>query len=650
MRKIIKILFVFIVCLVLSILMRVKVYADEEPPTTATEVEIEISEEENERSGSGSNFDNGFKSKDAFGIGGEFDNLGGDGKYLSSNYRNNYSLDIVENLNYSSNLFNSMAGMLFSIVKNVGFLTCSAVYHALNFNLTELLAEELSYIQKSMVEGIFNPLWQLSFIAVGIVAIKKILKRNLRGVFEDIARVVMIIILSVVVSNYSVELLTFSGNVTKSISATIFTALEDSVGIHEDDSYAVVVTANIWNNLVHIPWKTFEFGVDNYTEEDVIKILYTEPDSKARKKVVKEYNKIEGNKAFVKGRGAGRIGDIIIYLIPFFIKCVLFILLAILNIVLQFLAIVVMILAVVVLFMCLMPFFGFKVINTWLEKFMEVHLSMFIVSLFTALVLWIDRVMFRYIGEMGWLVVIVIQSIICVVLFLCRDKIMQIFLRPKRSLETELFKFTESTERLLHELGGKNLQGKSKTDKVSRVVEPVQDINVMEKDNVKMEVDSATGTDTSNGKAVETNTISIEDEKTNKLEIDVEKLEESDVQKLTNVLKDVAEKQETKKVVESNNEKHTEKNLESNKTEEKELLENQREIKDIDGNKIELEIIKQSSFKKFVNELKNSIEKTKDKSDKKDKKQAEGKELEKKELEEKNIKLPDVKRKTIDYD
>ena|GEM_PF-4577786 len=637
MKKIIKIIFIFAFCFFLNVFLGVTVYADEEPPVVQIETEEEersgsgagfgegfesdIESEENERSGSGASFGEGFESKDAFGIDGEFDNLKGNGKYLSSEYRKNYSLDIVENMDFGANFFNDFAGILFVGIRDIGFLTCSVVYHALEFNLTELLAGEISYIQRSMIEGIFNPLWQLAFLAVGIMAIKKILKRNLKGIFEDVVKVVLIIVLSVVVANYSVELLTFSGNVIKAVSSTVFVSLDDSAGVDTNDSYTAVVTANIWNNLVHIPWQTFEFGSDFYTDEDVENILSTHPDSKERKRVVREYNRIQENRGFAKGRGGERIGNMLVYYVPFLAKCVLFILLAVLNIVLQFLAIVVVILAVVVLLMCLMPFFGLKIINSWLEKFMEVHLSMFIVSLFLALILWVDRVMFRYIGRLGWLVVIVIQAVICVVLFMCREKIMQIFMKPKHSLETEVLKLSDNMGNMLIDLEEMFSHGQSRgnnyvsnNQKTTKNEEAIQEIDNSISAKKPIESDG--------------NMINIDDTKEKKIEVDVEELEESDIRNLKNGLDDISEQRENKE---------PEKKTRFEKVKEKILQKNESK------EKTELKSVDKKDMRMFIDELKDSIESTKE--DNKEKQP----QYEEKNLDFENINLSDVER-FIDYD
>ena len=79
----------------------------------------------------------------------ELDDLEGDGKYVGSEYRNNYQLD-VEKLGVTEvaeKALNALANIVFSVISCLGFLTVAIFYHALSFDLAALLQPQIDSIQ-----------------------------------------------------------------------------------------------------------------------------------------------------------------------------------------------------------------------------------------------------------------------------------------------------------------------------------------------------------------------------------------------------------------------------------------------------------------------------------------------------------------------
>ena len=75
----------------------------------------------------------------------ELDDLEGDGKYVGSEYRNNYQLD-VEKLGVTEvaeKALNALANIVFSVISCLWFLTVAIFYHALSFDLAALLQPQI---------------------------------------------------------------------------------------------------------------------------------------------------------------------------------------------------------------------------------------------------------------------------------------------------------------------------------------------------------------------------------------------------------------------------------------------------------------------------------------------------------------------------
>jgi len=414
-------------------------------PVYAT-TESETSESENMSLGQS------YDSQNTFGIGEEFEGLRGDAKYLSGRYRDNYYLDIEKTgiTGFGYKIVNDLANIFFTLIKWLGMATCAVIYHSLNFNVSDLVASQISAVQNQLVNGIFKQLWILGFLATAIMLVKRFAKRDLRGVLEELGKVLLITVLSVLVVTHSYDVLSFSSGLTKHFSSKVVSAMDSAAGIGGNDGYAVAAAGSIWTDLVHEPWKTFEFGSDSYSNDDINEILSMNPGSDEREELIEELK--SDRSCFNKGRGAERTGMILLYLIPFAAKCVIYIAVSLLQLAFQVLAVFVILLAVFVLVIAMIPNYGVTIINRWFGKFIEIHVSMLVLTLILSLMVWIDKVLFEYVGVLGWFVVILFQLAICVVLFLFRKEIMSFIVKPKNTIDSHMREFSRDFRNVLYGL------------------------------------------------------------------------------------------------------------------------------------------------------------------------------------------------------
>lgn len=363
----------------------------------------------------------------------DFNNLEGDEKYLGDSYRDNYSLDIEKTGVFESGekMLNNIANVFFSILRVFAHLVCSIFYFAMDFDITDILGNQIDSIQSSLKSSIFNPLFKLAFVGVAIILIKRMMKQDIAGILSEIGKVIAIVLLSIFVVNNSSTALSYTTKITKSVCVDILTEMNSSMGVSGGSgaSYASKASGVLWVNLIHMPWISLEFGNTNPDAETIEKFLSTKAGSDERKELVKGFD----DGTFDKGKGATRIGLIVVYSIPFYIKAAIYLIIAMLNLVFQLLALFFVLAAPIILLLAMLP--GFEtIIGTWLKKILETQISILILTILMALLIKLDTACYSLIPQYGWFVGIIIQTALGLGLFLCRNKILHAFTNMQRGV------------------------------------------------------------------------------------------------------------------------------------------------------------------------------------------------------------------------
>ncbi len=349
-------------------------------------------------------------------------NLNGKLEYI--NRSELYYLDMKEAdfMDWAPGMLNTIANVVFDFIKWLAKCTCMLFYHCMNFNLADMMSAEIDSIQEALRDNIFEPLFLIAFAGAAVIIIKKMMQRDMMGSFGQILKVVGITILSLWLVKDSGTAITSATNITKSISCD---ALAGMAGTETTDiaSYAANSAGTLWLNLIHMPWEFIEFNGEPVADEDIEEKYLDEfyaPGTSARKELVKSY---AGN-AFSTDRGGEKIGFMLLYLIPFAIKCVIFIVMAVLSLVFQLIALLWLFLAPIVLLLAMIP--GYEgVISTWLRKMLEAQLSILVMSFIIGLLIKIDDMLFNTGAESwGWLIVIIVQAVINVVVIIKRDELL----------------------------------------------------------------------------------------------------------------------------------------------------------------------------------------------------------------------------------
>lgn len=338
-----------------------------------------------------------------------------------------YYLDMEKTdlMDWMYKIMNDIANLVFVLIRWIGQCVCMIFYYCMNFNLAEMFESEIGEIQKALRSNIFEPLFLLAFSGSAVIILKKMVRRDLMGSFGQVLKVIGILVLSFWIIRDSGTAITATTNITKGISCQAITGM---AGVKTTDlaSYAANAAGTLWYNLIHQPWKYIEFGDDPVSDADIESIWLNDDYKHGNTKRDDEVAAYTGS-AFNKERGGERLGFMILYLIPFLIKSVIYIVMSVLSLVFQLIALLWLFMAPIVLLLAMVP--GYEgIISTWLRKMLEAQLSILIMSFIIGLLIKVDDILFSKGGKAwGWLIVLIVQTVLAVFVIIKRDELLGAF-------------------------------------------------------------------------------------------------------------------------------------------------------------------------------------------------------------------------------
>lgn len=368
------------------------------------------------------------QAADAIGYIKEFEDVAGEGQYVNPKYGDGYILDIEETglLESGDKFLNDFANVIFSVVRNATQFTTAVFYFAMDFDVAKLFAGQIDFVQKALKETIFDSFFILAFAGAMFLLIKKMARGNMIGVIGELAKIVLIVVLSSLIVTSSSTILSGTTSITKSISVSILSGLNEKGGINIT-SYSANASGMLHKTLLHDLWVTLEFDNTNPSQQDVENFLLAGKNSDARTNLVKQYQSSHPG-SFDKKLGVSRIGYIIIYLIPFLIKAVVFILLAALQLGCQALALLYVLMAPVILLLALIPGFGeLGLITGWFKNIFKTQIDIVMVTFLIGIVVMFDTTIYSLSGALGWMPVLILETLITVMLVVYREKIFKGF-------------------------------------------------------------------------------------------------------------------------------------------------------------------------------------------------------------------------------
>lgn len=364
----------------------------------------------------------------------EFDSLEGDARFLGSEYRGNYKLD-VEKLGVTQAVekgLNGLANIIFTMISITGFLASSIFYFAMDFDMAALLEPQINQIQQTLHDGLFAPLFPYAFAASMILAIIKYARRDFVGLIEQFGKVCFIIVLSYLVVTDSGKFLSYATNITKGASVSVLTGINNIDVGNNVKSYAANAAGVLWISLVHEPWKALEFGDYNYSEEDV-EFFLTHSGKEREDKVA---SMMEGDKGpFSKDRTVLKIGQGFIILLMTNLKGGVYIVIGVLYFLFQVIAVFFVLMAPLILLLSLIPGYDFEILGVWTRKIMESQIGVLLVTFVIGCMVFFDRALQSLAQVMGWMVVLILQIAVCIGLYVFRWQILMSFNNMQRGIQ-----------------------------------------------------------------------------------------------------------------------------------------------------------------------------------------------------------------------
>lgn len=354
----------------------------------------------------------------------DWQDLTGEDRYIQ--YHDNYHLDIEKTglLDAIDSAINGVANIILSLITALGFAVCNCFYFVLDFDLAALFAPQLDSIQTALKSSVFDTLFVLAFAASLFGLAKQLAKRNISGLLADLGKVLVIMVLSILVTQYSAVTISGATSIAKGVGMNALADLNGQSTLNVSN-YSSQAAGLLWKSLVHQPWESLEFiGMDSHTDEDVEAFLTTSKnDDAAREALVASYSG-----GFSKKLGGSRVGLEVLYLIVFAIKALIFLALAIIQLGFQALAVFVVLLAPVILLLSLIPAFGgVNLIGSWFRKLLETQIMVFLVMLLVGLLLKIETLMYGLSASFGWLSVMIVETFVFGVLALNYKTVLGMF-------------------------------------------------------------------------------------------------------------------------------------------------------------------------------------------------------------------------------
>ena len=357
-----------------------------------------------------------------------FEGLNGDGKYLGQQYRENYALDMKKLglLDKGSEIVNDLSNSLFYAEKSLTYLVVTVYYYCYELDLGDLMGDELNAIQERLKGGVFDQLWMVAFAFTAFYLAMQLIKKNSAELFSQIAKVIFILVLSMVFVIKTSSLVTVTSTITKTTATRINNAI-----VGNGSSTAPTGAQNAgayWGAMVHKPWLALEFGDPNkynISDEKISEILSLAPGSDARQSIIDQYNN-EHPELFGKDWGGKRLGFILVYFIPLLAKCILMLAVGVIQLFFQIVFILLILLAPVVLLLSFVPQLGgVEIIFHWFKKLLETQLSFIIISIIMSLLTKIDIILYAKANEFGWLIILIIQTILALTLIFKYDTVLK---------------------------------------------------------------------------------------------------------------------------------------------------------------------------------------------------------------------------------
>lgn len=340
-----------------------------------------------------------------------FQSLSGDGEFISSDYLDNYYLDLRETtmLEGASKATNELANALFQWMKNNGYVSVYLINACFEFDVGEAFKPYINDFQAAAKQSVFDELYWVMLCLTAWSVIREIYKRNMIGAGMAVAKVAVVLALSLALVSYSADLISGISSTTRAVSVGMLSTASGTTA----SGFAQDAAASLWSTLVHRPYVDL-LGGSIITDAQVKQLLSMTPGTPERIDYVRSLNSADKRLFDLNWPGL-RLGKIFALIMPLMIKDLLFTLIAILTLAFQFLLIFCVLLAPLVLLFAMVPSLGgFNAIDNWVKRLIEISISSIVLTAMIVFLIRLDQILYSQANIMGWMIVLFIQTVISV--------------------------------------------------------------------------------------------------------------------------------------------------------------------------------------------------------------------------------------------
>lgn len=349
-------------------------------------------------------------------------------KYLNE-YKDNYYLDIAKYniIKNPEGAMNTVANVMFSAQKTLGYFLVALFYYSFEFNLFDLFKNEIEAIQKGLKQTLFDELSAFAILMLGVFFIIKIMRDQKTEIWVAMVQIVLIVAVSTFFMLKPIEFLTGIDNMSKYLSKQVLAGTYKASESGMPETAVIAATNEIWQMYVHTPWQILEFGDIKLAKQNEDKILRLAPDSDARKAIIQDLS--SDKEHFTPKWGGDRIGNMVVYMIPLMIKALLVIFLSLMQLAYQMLTIFFALGGPFVFLVSLIPFFGIRLFQNWFLKIIGFQGIKAVVALVLALVCVFDSVLITLSDKYGWNVVLILQLVVALIVVWKHEEFIGLFSR-----------------------------------------------------------------------------------------------------------------------------------------------------------------------------------------------------------------------------
>lgn len=366
------------------------------------------------------------------------------GQFIQDQYRNNYSLD-SENLGAFDILdktINGLANIVFYLQVILSWLGVSIFNLCFESNITDAFAGILNSVSTALHQGIFNKFYMIMFMVSLISVLIYFVKKNYAAVFTHIIVVALIVSLSVIIKSdgartFIVETTGFSREIGESLVGSL--ASSSNSNSNSDDINTNELAGDLWSNLVHKPWLILEFdgkfdvNDESSSSQGMIvskKILSEEKGSDEREKAIEEIG--VKNISYIS-----RLASSLILFLITVIKLMILIAISVVQVFMQIMGISIVLIAPFLLLLSIVPFFGGVNLIKWMgEKYLEVQVTIVLLSFLIGILLLIDSTTLTFFMKLGasFPVALMIQSVCWIMVIAFRKQLIDSFNKLQRTI------------------------------------------------------------------------------------------------------------------------------------------------------------------------------------------------------------------------